>query len=401
MEYQPEEIFRLLLEYCRIRNWSGYDPYDALNSKVFAALPLSRSKIAGVALTQIVKRSPVNLRKLLNVAPTPNAKGLALGLSAVLKAFGRENIGQSRHLIDPLIQGIIALRSANIKYWCWGYSFPWQGRSVIVPRNSPNLVSTVFVAESLIDLYEYCGNSQYLEMAISAAEYIVDELYWESSVDAGFSYPTSSIRNQVHNANYIAAALLCRVYAHTRREQFLNACMRSARASSKEQRNEGSWVYGKGKSQQWIDNFHTGFNLCALKAITHRTGTHEFKPHIERGYEFYRKKFIREDGAPRYFHDATYPIDIHCVAQSIITLSTFEEDYPGSINTAAAVLSWAMNHMWDKGGFFYYRVLRYLKIRTSYMRWGQAWMLLALATYMFAKKRAFPKCSNKEIAATC
>jgi hypothetical protein len=46
---------------------------------------------------------------------------------------------------------------------------------------------------------------------------------------------------------------------------------------------------------------------------------------------------------------------------------------------ADAVFAWAMNHMWDDRGFFYYRVLRTLTIRTPYMRWSQAWMLLALS----------------------
>jgi len=38
--------------------------------------------------------------------------------------------------------------------------------------------------------------------------------------------------------------------------------------------------------------------------------------------------------------------------------------------------------MWDNHGFFYYRVLRFMTVRTSYMRWSQAWMLLALATLL-------------------
>jgi len=41
-----------------------------------------------------------------------------------------------------------------------------------------------------------------------------------------------------------------------------------------------------------------------------------------------------------------------------------------------------MKHMWDERGFFYYRVLRLCTIRTSYMRWSQAWMLLALSTLL-------------------
>jgi hypothetical protein len=38
--------------------------------------------------------------------------------------------------------------------------------------------------------------------------------------------------------------------------------------------------------------------------------------------------------------------------------------------------------MWDERGFFYYRVLRLCTIRTSYMRWSQAWMLVALVAVL-------------------
>jgi hypothetical protein len=41
-----------------------------------------------------------------------------------------------------------------------------------------------------------------------------------------------------------------------------------------------------------------------------------------------------------------------------------------------------MANMWDERGYFYYRVLRFLTIRISYMRWSQAWMLLALTTLL-------------------
>jgi hypothetical protein len=41
-----------------------------------------------------------------------------------------------------------------------------------------------------------------------------------------------------------------------------------------------------------------------------------------------------------------------------------------------------MDHMWDDRGFFYYRILRFCTIRTSYMRWTQVWMFLALATLL-------------------
>ena len=54
-----------LLAYGRANDWAGYDPYDALNSRLFKLLPFLNFRLARLALTQAVKRSPVNLRPLL------------------------------------------------------------------------------------------------------------------------------------------------------------------------------------------------------------------------------------------------------------------------------------------------------------------------------------------------
>jgi hypothetical protein len=156
--------------------------------------------------------------------------------------------------------------------------------------------------------------------------------------------------------------------------------VRVARASVARQHADGSWPYGEARSQRWVDNFHTGYNLGALTSIGRDAGTPEFEASVRRGLAFYRAHFFRADGAPRYFHDRTYPIDIHCVAQSIITLVELEALDPGNVPLAGSVFRWAMRHLWDRRGFFYYRVLRTCTIRTSYMRWSQAWMLLALST---------------------
>jgi hypothetical protein len=117
-----------------------------------------------------------------------------------------------------------------------------------------------------------------------------------------------------------------------------------------------------------------------LRVIGYKLRTSEFDSHLRRGFEFYRKHFFREDGAVCYFHNQTYPIDIHCVAQSLLTLLEFQYLDPTALTLAGLVYTWTMKHMWNDAGFFYYRILRTLTIRTSYMRWSQAWMLLALTT---------------------
>ena len=369
-----------LLNYCRANDWAGYDPYDATNSRVFDALPFLNSRLPRLVLTQLLKRSPINVRPLLLIPKTQNPKAIALFLSALLKPSKTE-VADQESLIRLMIDRLIALRSPGVSYWCWGYSFPWQTRTILVRAGAPNLVCTTFVADALLDAYEQRRDSQCLSMAVSAAEYILNELYWtdESSI-AGFGYPLPSVRNQVHNANLLAAALLCRVYKHTGEERFLGPAMKVARYSAAKQQADGSWYYGEAPSQRWIDNFHTGYNLCALRSISRCVETTEFESCIRHGFEFYQDHFFREDGAARYFHNRTYPLDIHSVAQSIITLLAFRDLDPGSVSKAHSVFEWAMDNMWDERGFFYYRVLRFCTNRTSYMRWSQAWMLLALST---------------------
>ncbi|HEX8636002.1 MAG TPA: hypothetical protein VF703_17780, partial [Pyrinomonadaceae bacterium] len=73
-----EQAFDDLAAWCRARDYAGHDPFDALNSPLFRATPLARSRLARLAWTQIFKRSPVNLRSLARVPAERNAKGTAL-----------------------------------------------------------------------------------------------------------------------------------------------------------------------------------------------------------------------------------------------------------------------------------------------------------------------------------
>jgi hypothetical protein len=374
-----EAAGRKLLAYCRERDWAGYDPYDALNSRWLDTLPVLNTKMPRLVLTQALKRSPVNVRPLLRIPPTQNPKALALFLAALIKA-PQLSTGIAEDLPAYLIDRLIALRSPDTPYWCWGYSFAWQTRTQVVPRGTPNLVCTTFVADALLDAFEARHDRRCLAMAVSATEYIRKELFREEGAFAGFSYPLPTMPARIFNANLLAAGLFTRVAALTGDSTLLPPAMKAARYAVSKQRPDGSWPYGEADTQQWIDNFHTGYNLAGLQAIGRHAGTDEFEGAVSRGFDFYIRHFIEENGAPRYFHNLLYPIDVHCVSQSLITLLSFKHLNSEAVNKARAVFHWTMRHMWDDEGYFYYRILRFGTIRTSYMRWAQAWMLMALAT---------------------
>ena len=128
-----------LFLWCQEHDFAGHDPFDALNSRLFAMLPILDRKPIRILLTQALKRSPVDIRSLALVPRTQNAKALGLFLAALLK-LARAGVPAAEALVEPMIERLTALRSPGARYWCWGYSFPWQTRNVIVPREAPNLV---------------------------------------------------------------------------------------------------------------------------------------------------------------------------------------------------------------------------------------------------------------------
>ena len=78
-----ERVTLKLLAYCRANDWAGYDPYDALNSRLFTALPFLNARLPRLCLTQALKRSPINIRPLALIPKTQNPKAMALFLSAL------------------------------------------------------------------------------------------------------------------------------------------------------------------------------------------------------------------------------------------------------------------------------------------------------------------------------
>lgn len=380
------DVIIKLFNYCRSNNWAGYDPYDALNSRLLKRIPFLDSRVPRLVMTQLLKRSPVNVRPVLGIPKTVNPKALALFIKAWLRLM-RTGVIEDGGFIDENVKRLMELRSVGIPYYCWGYSFPWQARGVIVPKGAPNLVCTFFVADALLDVHETLGRPNCLDMARSSAEYLLRELYWEESDSAGFSYPTPRLKVHIYNADLLGAALLCRVYSKTHDERFLGPALKAARYAAGKQNEDGSWYYGETPSARWIDNFHTGYNLLALRDISRYAGTDEFSECIKRGFAFYRRSFFREDGAPKYYHNRTYPIDIHCVAQSLITLVNFKDFGGENLDLAASVLNWTLARMWDERGFFYYQAWPCFTSRLSYMRWSQAWMLYALAAMLAEKPK--------------
>ncbi|MEA3358806.1 MAG: hypothetical protein U9R17_05295, partial [Thermodesulfobacteriota bacterium] len=350
-------------------------------SKIFALMPFHQNRLPRLAFIQFMKRFPINLRRILLVPKEQNPKGLALFTSALIK-LSDTGLIDSLDLIDDVIKKLIKLKSPNQEHFCWGYNFDWQNRSFFLPKFSPNIICTTFAANALLDFYEKYHKTEYLDIAISAGYFLLSGLN-KTEDDTGicFSY-TPFDHGQVHNANLLGAAFLSRLYSITGEKKSLNVALKAVRFSVSRQNEDGSWPYGEGKTQKWIDNFHTGYNLIALQKFKQYTGNESFTDNIQRGFEFYLNNLFTPKGVPKYYHNSTFPIDIHSIAQSIITLTELSNLDDSAIDMAILVYGWAINNMQNKKGYFFYQQKKFFKNRISYMRWSQAWMLYALSTLL-------------------
>jgi rhamnogalacturonyl hydrolase YesR len=375
--------FDRLLHWCEQEEYKGYDPYDGLNSRVFRAVPLLRdNRLARLFWIQFFKRSPVNLRHLAGVKKDYNPKALGLFLSGYCHLYRKENKNSHLEKIRHFSGKLMELKSAGWSGSCWGYNFDWQARAFFQPRYTPTVVATTFIGSALLDAYELTGETVYLENARSACNFILKDLNrtYDSGGCFAFSYSPLD-KSVVYNASLLGSRLLARVYSHTREYELIDPARESVRFCCHNQNGDGSWNYGKQHFHKWIDNFHTGYNLECLADYARYSGDLSYQAHFDRGFEFYINNFFTEEGIPKYYHNSTYPIDIHSAAQLVITL--FKTGRAGeNIELLNRVLGWTIGNMQSDKGYFFFQLNGFLSSRIPYMRWAQAWMFYAMSTYI-------------------
>ncbi len=386
--------FLSLQSYCEKEHYKGWDPYDGLNSKVFQAIPyLHNSAIARLCVIQGFKRCPINLRKIALIDKEYNAKGIGLLLQGYCNLhqivvmnpdfsnglYSKETI---LNRINFLANLLIDIQSKGYSGACWGYNFDWQARRLFLfPKFTPTVVATTFCSTALMSAYEITKNENYLNIALSSANFVLNDLN-RKDCNGGFLFSYSPLdgNNTVYNASLLGSKLLSHCYHYTNKEEYKTAAKQSVLACCNGQRSDGAWVYGMLPVQSWVDSFHTGYNLDGLIAYQELTGDMSFQNNINKGFDYYIHHFFNDDGIPKYYDNKQYPIDIHCPAQLLVTLHRLHQ-YDKNQNIANNVLTWTIDHMQDKKGYFYYQLKKGISSKISYMRWSNAFMFYAMSYY--------------------
>jgi hypothetical protein len=324
-----------LKTYIEKESYKGWDPYDGLNSKLFNSTPFRHSAIARLVIIQLFKRNPVNLRRLALISKEYNSKGIGLILSGycnLLKyakytkdeTFGSEET--LKYQIVELANLLISLKCEGYSGSCWGYNFDWQARRLFLfPKNTPTVVATSFCVSALIEAYEATSNEKYLTIALESANFIKNDLK-RHIINEGIlvSYSPLNGNNTVINAALLGAKTLSLCYKYSKNTEDIKLAKSIIDTCLKLQKEDGSWVYGLLPTQNWIDSYHTGYNLDGLstyyRIVKDLSDYNDLSvlEAIRRGYKYYVENFFEQDGTPIHFKHSKYPIDIHCPGQLFV-----------------------------------------------------------------------------------
>lgn len=379
------QSFRSLKDFCEKENFKGWDPYDGLNSALFQSIPgIGRSRFFRLLWIQFFKKSPINLRPLVKVPKEFNAKGIGLFLTGYCNLYRMDSRQEYKEKIHFLADHLLDIRSPGYSGSCWGYNFDWQARAFFQPKQTPTVVATSFVADALFNAYDITAEKRYLDAALSAAQFVLKDLNRTYDAAGNFSFSYSPLdKTQVFNASLLGARLLSRAFAYNHEPLLKEEAGKAVQYACHFQREDGAWAYGILPYHQWIDSFHTGFNLECIYQYQQYTGDHRFTPNIEKGLKYYLDNFFTAEGMARYYDHGLYPIDIHAPAQLIATLYKLE-CLDRHRDLAERVLTWTINHMQSRKGYFYYQHQRFISSKICYMRWAQAWMFYAMSYYLLS-----------------
>lgn len=382
MNCDIENSFFKLKDFCEKEGFKGYDPYDGLNSTIFKRLPiLNKVPFFRLAWIQFFKLFPFNIRRYVGIKKEYNPKAMGLFLSGYCKLYQKTENPEYLIKINFFIEKIMILRSKGYSGDCWGYNFDWESRAFFQPKYMPTIVASAFVANALLDAYDLLHDEKLMLSAKSTCNFFLNDLHRSYDSNGNFSFSYSPLdRTIVFNASFLGASLLSRVYNYTKEDKWLIESKKVISFCCLYQKTDGSWSYGTLPFHQWIDNFHTGYNLECLSDYMKHSGDDGFKSHLNKGLNYYINTFFTKEGVSKYYNNSVYPIDIHAPAQLVITLYKLNmiQDYKALVEK---VICWTIINMQSKRGFFYYRINRHFNSKIPYMRWSQAWMFYAFCVY--------------------
>ena len=376
-----EQSLHKLEKWVEDHHYKGYDPADGLTSYLrpltFGNLFLDR------LLMQLIWRSPINLRPLLGVKPLDSNIGRGYMAWGYLTMFKLTSDQAYRDKAVSCLEWLIKNRAPGFEHYSWGKMFDFASRGGRQGKYEPITVWTSLIGQAFLEAYEIIGDKKYLEVAESICCWILERPRNQTESGLCINYtPFGEAVCTIHNQSMLAAAMLVRTAKFSSNDEYLNVAREAIKYTCTRQLPDGSWYYGEAPQYHWIDNFHTGYNLDALKCYIESTNDKTYENNLKRGFDFFKSNFFESTGRPKYYHDRTYPIDSQCCSQAIETLANFSEHDDSSLELGVKVAKWTIENMQNKTGYFYFMKYPVVTLKVPMIHWAQATTYKALATLL-------------------
>jgi hypothetical protein len=280
----------------------SHDPYD-----LWAWRPGMRAKrrYYGGGVSGVLAASPVvaldtllpAARKLISSPhryPIADAH-FAIGFLRLAEAGDARAPARAQRFLTVLQR----TRCPGFDDYCWGYPFHWETRGGPIPAGIPLMTTVPYAYEAYERGYEQTGEPAYLRVMESVATFAAERIAVSPVAGGTAAAYTPFDHSTVVNASAYRGFLLASAGRRFGRPGWTGAADRNIAFVLGVQRADGSWPYAAPPADEpFVDNIHTCMVLKNLVKYWHITDRDEVLAGIRRGYEFYRRRLLDEQGQP-------------------------------------------------------------------------------------------------------
>ena len=382
-----------LYSWVKKEKYHGWDPYDWLYSPLAEKI---KSKYINFVFLQANLYSPLNLRPEFGIKKGMSNKALALFSQAYLNLYHTTELpefkAEAKYLLSLLDDQKIK-RDIGIG-WASHY-FGFFGPKHMLNPSVPDIVGTCEAIKAFSMGYQVFRRNKYKKNVSMAIEYLIKEHLTNSGKMTYFKYTPTEKEKVVFNVSALALeaiAYYLRVINYD--TKLVKTGEETLRFLLQYQGKRGEWPYAyfpNSNNFYYQLDYHQGFIIDGVLEFIPFLQDKKLKNNalnaISKGINFYMDTQFSAQGWSYYRYPIKYPIDVHNQAQGIITFSRLYKAFgdPKYLNFAKRIAEWTVRNMQDSRGYFYAHKWPGFVNKIPYMRWAQAWMMLALSTLMFTE----------------
>ncbi len=384
-----EFLFVKMYEWVKRENYQGYDPYDWGISPMAKKLPYHLN----LAMSQLNLYSPINLRKIFKIEKGTSNKSLALFAQAYLRYY---EVTQDVKSLNETHTALSLLEKNAIKDngigWA-SYYFPFIRKKHTLLPQQVDIIATSEALKAYSLEYYISKDEKYKEMAEDIVRLIFSKFIGEYKDYKYIKYFPHERDKMVFNVSGLVLSAFSEYLNYVGgREDIIELGNELVKFLIAYQSDDGVWPYSyfiKDNRFHYQIDYHQGFILDGLvNFCSFIKGEEKCMEAIEKGVKYYKKRQFNPAGFSYYRIPRKYPIDIHNQAQGIITFSNLYEKlgHKEYLVFAEKIMEWTIRNMWSPEGYFYSHKWPIFINKIPYIRWAQAWMMVALAKFLRVRR---------------